>query len=329
LITRGLTQSLIDDITQGITFSDVIRSTPLSDIISSNVFDVDVTLGASYDGSSQNWTSQGTPADGETASAYDFFLGSSSSPSTDDPTFVGTADDPAAHFLYDGLDRNRIQGGNTTFLNSLHKTDNSDNYTFAITIFWSASAASAQYYFGGTSNASADHGVRFVYEHGSDRFRFVQTDGTTSVTTFIDIGVTLIPDAWNFVVFTVNKTSGTDGTITATVNSVPPITTTLATFNADTTNASDDMQISGVSGSAQFPNLTRVAGCSMFNTALSASEIATLVAHYELRHERIYVNTGASIQSVIAEAVCDFDVNIAASNDGTDVDWKKPCACAI
>ena len=270
---------------------NVARSTPLSNVIPSCVYDLAITIDGSYDGSSQNWNNLATPADGETQATYNFFLGSSGTPGTDDPTFVGTANDPAAYFLYDGNDRNRIQTiGNTDFINTWHRTDNtSGSFTFALTLFWPAAQTTGEFYMGGSSNANADHGLRFVYDRANEQFEITQTNGSSGVTTILGSSIVLTGDDWNLIVFTVTKTSGTGGTATVNLNGDARISTSLTTFGTTTTDATDDLQFSGVSGSAEFPNVSRATQHSVYNTALSEAQISTLASLYALRDQRNYL----------------------------------------
>jgi len=98
------------------------RLLPLSAIIPSAVFDVDATLEASFDGTGQLWKNLiPAPADGSAQTAYDFWRGSTSASQTNDPTFNGTAGDPAAYFSNDGGDAFWLAGALTTFLGRLHR----------------------------------------------------------------------------------------------------------------------------------------------------------------------------------------------------------------
>lgn len=266
------------------------RYEPLSSIVNGVVQDIDATLIDSYDGSSQSWSNLvPSPADGETQAAYDHFLGASGTPSTDDPTFVGTAGSQLAYFSFDGGDRTRIQSGNTTLLDSIHRTDETSlEFTFAISIYWPSAITTGQSYLCGTNNANADNGFQIRFDRGVGDIRFRQQGGGTSQDTVIT-GVTLNDDDWNLIVFSLQKTSGTGGNYKFRLNGDTIQTGTLTTFGASLVDATDDYQISGVSGSLLFPNGVRVSAASMFNTFLSDNDFQSVRSQYSLRTGNTYI----------------------------------------
>lgn len=72
----------------------------------------------------QQWRNLVTsPADGASASAYNFYLGGSASGESSDPTFYGApgALDATNYFGFDGGDYLSLAGANTAKLNNLHK----------------------------------------------------------------------------------------------------------------------------------------------------------------------------------------------------------------
>lgn len=282
---------LVTDLTQGITqrLIKTTRTTRLSDLIPSTIFDLDVTLSDSNAVGSQSWFNRSIPADAEAQSAYDHFLGATSAPSTDDPTRVGENNDPAAHFLYDGGDRNRIIGSNTAKINSMGRTDNTDGqFSFAIALFWPTAITTGDYFLAGTSNSTSDHGVRFSYDRSNERFEFIQTSGGTQQITNIGSGI-ILNGAWNLIAIDIEKTSGTDGTATARLNNDAPINVALTTFGASLTDPADKFQISGVAGSAELPNGSRVAAASMFNAVHTGKSFADLAGLYKIRQNRDYL----------------------------------------
>lgn len=77
----------------------------LQDEIPSTCFHLDATDADSYPGSGQTWANLiASPADGSGQTDFDVWRGGSSSASTDDPTFNGTAGDSAAYWSFDGGD---------------------------------------------------------------------------------------------------------------------------------------------------------------------------------------------------------------------------------
>lgn len=258
---------------------------PLDSIISSAICDLDATILASYDGSGQIWANLvASPADGESQTAYDFFLGADGSVASDDPTFIGSAGDAAAHFLYDGGDKNNLASGvNTNFINDMHKTTGGNVWWIAVAfryagtgfqcVWATASASPAGQGFEALVN-DASNGVRINIR----RNNFITNDFATGA-----------------------LVAGTDYLL---IVSGDPVTTddlrvwlntTTAIENADmstgtsTTNANNPMQI-GARPNFILPlaNLTRVYHFSMGNEYLDDTKAADIFTHLETRHQRFY-----------------------------------------
>ena len=88
------------------------------------VFELDAGLSASYGGSGETFANIViAPADGEGQTEYDFYRGADADVESDGPTFNGSAGNNSANelFSFDGGDYFTLAGGNTGFLNSLHK----------------------------------------------------------------------------------------------------------------------------------------------------------------------------------------------------------------
>ena len=86
---------------------------------------LDTGDGASWNSNENIWRNLVTsPADASSRSAYDFYLGSSSSSESSDPTFSGVPGGRSAneYFSFDGGDYLTLAGANTAFVNSLHKS---------------------------------------------------------------------------------------------------------------------------------------------------------------------------------------------------------------
>jgi len=109
-------------------FGGAPRNTdPLSTVIASVCCDLDATLSASYPGSGQTWSNIITsPADSAAQTDYDFWLGLTSTPTTDDPTFTGSANSPAAYFSVDGGDAFKLKSFSSALtLYGMHKSGGS------------------------------------------------------------------------------------------------------------------------------------------------------------------------------------------------------------
>jgi len=249
----------------------------LSDVVASTVFDLDATQSASYGGSGQTWANLATaPADSSAQTDYDVFLGNTSSPSSDDPTFTGSAGSAAAYWLLDGGDSFRKQTANTTFLKNLHKTTGGQD-------FWALMAcqipaASGQAFWGNHTSTTA--GIHS--ETTATKIRLIQR-GTSDV---------LVTSATSYVastnsIFIVSHSHSTNQT-RIWVNS--RTADVLAhTFNTTTTDPSRDLQICDIgNGAASMNNLSRVYTFAMGNEYLDNTNAGLLFDALNTRHSRTY-----------------------------------------
>jgi len=142
------------------------RCQPLGVGVTTTVFDLDATCTSSYGGSGQTWANlETTPADSSAQSAYDFYLGNTSSATTDDPTFNGSADSAAAYFSVDGGDYFSLaSGANPTFLVDAHDTTNSGGFWFSFCGNIASSAGNSAMF--ATKTSTIDSGVGFI--HGAN-----------------------------------------------------------------------------------------------------------------------------------------------------------------
>ena len=103
----------------------------LDGLLTGAVFDLDATMLASYNGSGQTWANMiAAPADGSAKTAGDFYRGVNGTATATDPTFTGSAGSQSAYWLHDGFDAFFLAGGNTAFIDSLHRTTGGSDYTF-------------------------------------------------------------------------------------------------------------------------------------------------------------------------------------------------------
>lgn len=104
----------------------------LQDVVASACCDVDATKAASYPGTGQTWSNLvAAPADGSPQTAYDHYLGNTSDPSTDDPTFVGSAGSSSAYFSLDGADHFAMSSL-TGFVGSMPRTVSGTDFWIAM-----------------------------------------------------------------------------------------------------------------------------------------------------------------------------------------------------
>ena len=267
----------------------------LDSVISSTIFEVDATISDSYSGSGyalNNLTA--SPADGEDQSDYDFYLG------TDGigghiPTFTGTPGDSGAYFDYTGA--NQVvgvlkqfidSGTSTTFLNSIHKTDQTDlEFWYAMTIYWPAAVTSGQYRICGNMYSTSEIGFCLNYELGNARITLEQASSTVKVDSYAS-GI-VQGDAWNLFIYSFQKTSGTTGSAKFYLNG-NIVTPSLNTFTTTTETPTKAMTLGSAAGgySAELPVGARVVSCAMGNEFLSDSKMGDLEDYLSAAHSRTY-----------------------------------------
>lgn len=285
-LARNISQSLSSQLSRGLAASSA--QIFLNNLLTGVLFEWDGGVEASYPGTGQTIANlTPSPADGESQTTYDCELGIGSGSGTDDPTFDN------GDFDFDGGDRISLVGPNTAFINNIHKTNQTDlEVTFILPIFWPASVTTGEYYLFGTNNSATDTGFYFSYRPANQGFLFRQYGGGGSTApTTIGTGITLNGDAWNFIVFGFQKTSGTAGNWTLRVNGTTTQTGSLATFLTGTADPGDPFQISGVAGTNLLPNGTSLRSFAMVNNFLTEQEIGSVLNLYGGRHNRLAAYT--------------------------------------
>lgn len=263
--------------------NDLFLSGWLDGLLSSVVVDLDATVSASYPGTGQTWSNlTASPADGSAQTAYDFYLGDTSSAAADDPTFNGTAGSSSAYWSFDGGDLFALKSGaNTAFLNSLHKTTGGGPSWIA----WAFRPIDGASTYGMFNNCvSGGNGVRVEVSAAETPSIGILGDSTGQVTA-ANLGsvtpgtdylciVTLDP-ATNVAKYWKNTVSGTGVT---------------PSYPAATTNADEIARIgarfSNTTGKA--PNGTILYSFAMGNEYLDDTKAAAIFAHMEARHARDY-----------------------------------------
>lgn len=245
-------------------------------LLDSTVMDLDATIAASYSGSGQTWFNlKLAPADSSPASSYNVTLGSSTSPGTDDPTFVGTAGTPSAYWTNDGNDRFRLAAVNTTFLNSLHRSDRNQPFWMCYVGRMGDYATSTPAFY--TNTASTTLGVRISITSG-EQASLSQGDGTVSKT-LNSPAAPVVPIGTDFIAIFSFDGSGQVrrwiSTFTATQNS--------NTLNTATADASQRLDIF-----TSAPTDARLYAVSMGNAFLDNAGAEALMRAYFRRHQRGY-----------------------------------------
>lgn len=254
--------------------------TVLGSIVSSCVFDLDATISDSYGGSGQTWANlETTPADGSGQTAYDFYLGANNTATTDDPTFTGSAGSQSAYWDLDGGDYFSLAGSMTTFINSLHKTTGGSDFTFILVGYIPDLGANTGYFqTGGTGSTSV--GVR-INLSSSEVTTLRMRGGSAAVSV---TGQTL-PITTPFVTTVAYKDS--DTSYYYSVNTTTQSSKTF-TKNTTTTDPTANCWIGRGNGTTHMPSGTRIYAASMFNAAISDTDLGNIITEYNGRHARSY-----------------------------------------
>lgn len=246
----------------------------LSAVVSSAVFQHDATFAASYDGSSQTWANLITsPADGSAQTAYDMVLGTTSSPATNDPTFVGSAGSAAAYWSFDGGDRFTLSGSNTTFLNALHKTTGGTSF-WLLTALRVGDSTTSTLVLGTNSSGSSLLGIR-LNQASADTASVFQGDGTSSKNIGTSVPMTVGAD-------TLVLTSYDGANLRQWVNTRSKVTTA-STLNTATLDANNQL-----SAFLNYPADGRGYAIAGGNTYIDDAEAARIFDAYNLWHGRTY-----------------------------------------
>lgn len=259
--------------------------TYLDSVESSTVFDLDATIAASYT-SGQTWSNlTASPADGSAQTDYDFYLGATSSATTDDPTFTGSAGSQSAYWALDGGDWWTLKSGvNTTFLKNLHKTTGGQDFWIAIA--WQTPAAdSAQdgLFATSSSTASASHGIGFL-QTASETMRVRQTNGTSAPTK--DSSVTLTGSADHIIVLSLSHGSN-QVRFWADTTTKEELTYTLGTETTDADGVAA-IAANSTAGAGKPASGTRIYSVAMGNSYIDNTAAAAIISHLETRHGRDY-----------------------------------------
>lgn len=264
------------------------ESSYLDGVLSSTVMDLDATVADSYGGTGETWANLiASPADGESQTTYDFWLGVDGDTDGDEPTFTGSAGNAAAYFQTDAGDFFTIKGGNTAFLNAIHKTTGGTDFWFAFVGQIDSNAVTGQAAICGTT-ASYTTGDGFSMRHytsaqGHSLIAQQATDATND--TEIAIGDDDITrGGYYFMMASFDASAGTlriwANTLTADEKSW--------TFAANTDDAANAFRIGDNGYGSQKFYKGRIVHFSMGNEYIGDTEAAAIIAHLEARHSRDY-----------------------------------------
>ena len=249
---------------------------PLSEVIASAVMDLDATQEDSYNGSGTVWNNLiESPADSAAQAAYNFDI-------VGDITFTGTAGAAAAYFSFDGtVSKFEIAGGNTAFLNALHKTTGGEDFWMAFAFNMPEIHTTSKMLF--TTRHGNNPGFTAFVRGDNRRVRPTQR-GDTAVSA--DDGNIAVPEDTDTVII-LSYSHSTD-TVTLWINSLTGDSITLE-FNATTSDAHLPLKLGDWNDSWNFPDGTRFYHFSMGNEYLDNEKAQTIIEHLEARHNRTYV----------------------------------------
>lgn len=255
----------------------------MQSVVSSAKFDVDATLSASYDGTSQTW------ANFISDTSYDFYLGATSGSEASDPTFNGTAGAADAYFSTDGGDFFRLIGANPSLPNGTHKAAGTDSgpHWYAIA-FRSPASWSATGGFIGNGFANSDSGFNLYHSaSGEIILRYLDGDGGVN---WNDATTIMLSTSTDYVIIFSGDMTTTD-TVKIWVNTTTAtdLTEDARDTTSNETDATDKLEI-GAFGTANLPINTgvRIYAVSGGEAQLTNADAALIFAEYESRHNRDY-----------------------------------------
>lgn len=255
----------------------------LDSVHSGAVMDIDATIEASYDGSSQTWTNLIS----STGTAYDWWLGDDGTAAAQDPSFTGTAGDPAAYFAPDGGDRCALKNSSSaTVLNQIQRTDGTGSeWTFIVAFRTPSSHSGTKALIGGSW--TTDNGFYVFVGGGAGPLRFWSADGSSSnnythgnLSTDTDYLLVISADmqeTTNNITHYLNTTSGT----------------TISYDGPDSTADEANGVLLMASSDAGSPKGALTSGYRIYAYGLiegtsTAAQVADIFDMYETRHSRDY-----------------------------------------
>lgn len=155
----------------------------LQDDVPSTCFVLEASNSSSYSGSGQTWANVITsPADGSAQSAFDVYRGDTSTETTNDPTFTGSAGVAGAYWLYDGGDffvSTQASDVSPGYLSKMQRTDQGNGFWIAFAIRYDNALTTRLF---GNVNSTSEYGMQFLMTAGGivrvSRFRNSTTQTT-------------------------------------------------------------------------------------------------------------------------------------------------------
>lgn len=259
---------------------------PLDDVIASVVVDLDATMTESYSGSGETWSNMiVTPADGASQTDYDFWLGVDGDTDGDEPTFTGSADDPAAYFSVGGDDffNGKSVLGPTTIRNMHKKTGGTNQWWCAVAFKRGSDVGGTPWGRGWTGNAQG------IYPFTSATNISLYQDYTSATT---NQSFSFNPDTSDYLMIISADMEATTNNVRRWIN-----TTTATTYSKTWASASTDptyaLRIGATVDSTNglrsaLPASSRIYHFSCGNAYLDNTGAAAIFNHLETRHARDY-----------------------------------------
>lgn len=258
------------------------ESPPLSSLFPNNsIFDLDATIGSSYNGG-QLWKNIiAAPADGAAKNAYDFNLGANATVTTDDPTHTGGAGNPAAYFALDGGDYFSLAGNvtDTPFLNTVHQK--LDHTVIMAVNFPASTAADIGLFSTCNTYDAANVGISYYGGYSFCFYRQRTAAGLVSASSGV-ISANNIPAIMMF------SYDSVAGTVTRWVNTATGTSVSMAYNVTAAAWAGVKPTIGAIGTASKMPSGSRVYSCAMLNKAISNDEAAQIISFYNNRHGRVY-----------------------------------------
>lgn len=261
---------------------------PLNVAESSACCDLDATAPLSYDGTSQELKNIIVSPPVGSQTDYDFFLGEDNTATTDDPTFVGSVNSPAAYFELDGGDHFKQQtNANNTQMEFAHLTSGGNSGPTWFCCAFQYSAVSQNTVFFGNAAGATDAGTR-LFMNSTNNVRFLHGAGAAPLYNQEIKAPTVWTAATPQIVLITFDSSSTGSERLWTNSATGTAWTNAFSPTASTANANQFFRIGrGVTG-FPWPANSRFYHFSCGNALLDDTKAGNIITHLEARHERDY-----------------------------------------
>ena len=290
--------------------SSTSRCQALGVTVATTVIDLDATCASSYTSGQTLANLELTPADGSAQTDNDFYLGNTSSATTDDPTFTGSADDTGAYFLFDGGDYFSLKSGtNTTFLNDMHDTTNSGGFWISYCGQIASSAGNSPMFHTKTSASDTGVGFQQLVNNGATEggfFRINQEADTTHA-------VVAYPPAVDMCVIASVDPVATTNNVRFWIDGSYQYIQRSVDFTNVTASAVTKALIGKIGGVFQVSG-SRFYSLAVGNDFIDTTEADKIFTKMRARHLRTYaVAAPALLGDTVSSTVFQVDANIIAS----------------